>query len=221
MWLSSDKPRDEVFYERVREIVDLYTRPLPEDEVVFCVDEKTSLQPRPRLAKTRSALPGLPNRVEHEYRRAGAVNLFAGFDTRSGRVYGRCYGRKRQIEFIAFLESLESELPASIKTIHLICDNVSVHYGKQVRQWLKNHPRFVMHFTPVHCSWLNQIEQWFSILQRKRLRIVDFDSLPDLTAKIELFIAQWNEIAHPFNWTTRSVAKVMADAPVPALPDAA
>jgi transposase len=221
MWLSSDKPRDPVFYERVREIVDLYTRPLPEDEVVICVDEKTSVQPRPRLAKTRPCLPALPNQVEHEYKRAGAVNLFAGFDTRTGKVYGRLYNRKRQIEFIAFLESIERELPATIKTIHLICDNVSVHYGKKVRRWLKNHDRFVLHFTPVHCSWLNQVEQWFSILQRKRLRIVDFDSIADLTAKIEQFIAQWNEVAHPFNWTTKSVAKVMADAPIPALPAAA
>ena len=221
MWLSSKKPRDEAFYERVRQIVDLYTRPLSEDEIVLCVDEKTSLQPRPRLARTRPALPDLPTRVEHEYKRAGAVNLFAGFDTRSGKVYGRCYRRKRQIEFIAFLETLEAEVPETVKTIHLICDNLSVHYGKQVRKWLESHPRFVMHFTPVHCSWLNQIEQWFSILQRKRLRIVDFVSITDLMNKMEQFIAQWNEPAHPFNWTTKSVAKVMADAHKPALSTAA
>lgn len=221
LWLSSDKPRDEAFYACVREIVDLYTRPLTEDEVVICIDEKTSLQPRPRLAGTRPALPGLPNRLEHEYKRAGALHLFAGFDTRSGKVYGRLYGRKRQIEFMAFLESLEADVPETIKTIHLICDNLRVHYGKQVRLWLKRHSRFVMHFTPVHCSWLNQIEQWFSILQRKRLRIVDFASIADLTDKIEQFIAQWNEVAHPFNWTTKSVAKVMADAPEPAVSAAA
>jgi len=72
-----------------------------------------------------------------------------------------------------------------------------------------------VHFTPVHCSWLNQIEQWFSSLQRKRLRIVDCASPAELQAKLELFMAEWNAAAHPFNWTTKSVAKVMADA-VPA-----
>ena len=66
-------------------------------------------------------------------------------------------------------------LSEHIRTIHLVCDNVSTHHGKEVRKWLAKHPRFVVHFTPVHCSWMNQVEQWFSILQRKRLRIVDFD----------------------------------------------
>lgn len=83
---------------------------------------------------------------------------------------------------------------------------------QQVREWLASHPRFMLHFIPVHCSWLNQVEQGFSILQRKRLRIVDFASTADLQAKLMQFIAEWNEVAHPFNWTTKSVAKVMAEA---------
>ena len=70
----------------------------------------------------------------------------------------------------------------------------------------------MLHFTPVHCSWLNQVEQWFAILQRKRLRIVDFASPADLQAKLAQFIAEGHEVAHPFTWTTKSVAKVMADA---------
>ncbi|MBF0584907.1 MAG: transposase, partial [Magnetococcales bacterium] len=72
--------------------------------------------------------------------------------------------------------------------------------------------RFVFHFTPVHCSWMNQVEQWFSILQRKRFRISDSQSKSDLRAKIDQFTREWNEHAHPFNWTTKSVAKVMAQA---------
>jgi transposase len=110
------------------------------------------------------------------------------------------------------LEHLDAEIPAPIKTIHLVCDNARAHHGQQVCEWLNSHPRFVVHFTPVHCSWLNQVEQWFSILQRKRLRIVDFASTADLQAKLAQFIAEWNEVAHPFKWTTKSVAKVMADA---------
>jgi transposase len=212
LWLSPPTPRDTEFYARVAEVVDLYTRSLRTDEIVLCMDEKTSLQPRPRLHTTLPAMPGLPNRVEHEYRRAGAVNLLAAFDTRTGLVYGRCYGRKRQQEVIAFLEYLHAEIPATIRTIHLVCDNARAHHGAQVREWLASHPRVVLHFIPVHCSWLNQVEQWFSILQRKRLRIVDFASTAHLQAKLLQFIAEWNTGAHPFKWTTRSVAKVMAEA---------
>jgi transposase len=107
---------------------------------------------------------------------------------------------------------LDAEMPTTITTIHLICDNARPHHGKHVRAWLPCHPRFVLHFTPVHCSWLHQVEHWFSILQRKRWRIVDFASKADLQAKLMQFIAEWNEVAHPFNWTTKSVARVMADA---------
>jgi transposase len=212
LWLSPKTPRDAAFYTCVAELVALYTRRLRKHEMVLCVDEKTSLQPRPRLHATQPAIPGRPNQVEQEYKRDGALNLFAAFDTRTGRVYGQCYERKRQREFIAFLEHLDAAIPGKIKTIHMVCDNARSHHGKQVRQWLQAHPRFVVHFTPVHCSWMNQVEQWFSILQRKRLRIVDFASKADLRAKLIQFIAEWNEVAHPFHWTTKSVAKVMADA---------
>ena len=121
--------------------------PLRPDEMVLSLDQKTSLQPRPRLHPTKPAQAGLPNRVEHEYRRDGALNLFAAFDTRTGRVYGQCQSRKRQREFLVFLASLEAEIPATIQTIHVVCDNVSTHHGKEVRQWLQSHPRFVFHFT--------------------------------------------------------------------------
>jgi transposase len=212
VWLSPQTPRDVEFCVRVAEVVALYTRRLRADEMVLSLDEKTSLQPRPRRHATRPAQPGRPNQVEHEYRRAGALNLFAAFDTRTGRVYGQCYERKRQREFIGFLAYLDMAIPAPVKTIHLVCDNARAHTGKAVHAWLKAHPRFVIHFTPVHCSWLNQVEQWFSILQRKRLRIVDFASKADLAAKLLQFIAEWNNVAHPFNWTTKSIAKVMAEA---------
>ena len=85
LWLSPKVPRDAAFAAQVREICDLYTRVLAAHEVVLCVDEKTSLQPRTRKAPTRPALPGQPVRVEHEYERKGALNLFAAFDTRTGR----------------------------------------------------------------------------------------------------------------------------------------
>jgi DDE superfamily endonuclease len=214
VWLYPKQPRDSAFYATGSELIDLYTRPLHPDELVLSVDEKTSLQPRPRRSPTLPAQPqNLPNRYEHEDTRAGALNLFAAFDTRSGKVYGQCYERKRHREFIAFLDALNAGLDEHIRLIHLVCDNVSTHHGKEVQTWLANHPRFVVHFTPVHCSWMNQVEQWFSILQRKRLRIVDFASKDHLDAKIRPFIHAWNHHAHPFNWSTKSVAKVMASAP--------
>jgi transposase len=210
MWLSPKVPRDAAFAASVREICDLYTRPLKDDEVVLCVDEKTNLQPRPREAPTRAAQPGRPVRVEHEYGRCGALHLFAAFDTRTGKVYGRTAERKRQVEFIAFLEQLDRAIPMTVKTIHVVLDNLRMHKGKQVQAWLKAHPRFVFHHPPVHCSWMNQVEQWFGILQRKRLRIADFPSKDHLAERLMAFVREWNERAHRFNWTAKSFEKVLA-----------
>jgi transposase len=212
LWLTPKAPRDEAFCGIAREICDLYTRPLEPHEAVLCVDEKTSLQPRTRLAPTLPARPGEPVRVEHEYERKGALNLIAAFDTRTGKVYGQCHERKRQVEFIAFLEYLDQEVPAHITLIHLVMDNLRVHKGKLVQAWLAKHPRFQFHFTPVHCSWMNQVEQWFGILQRKRFGIADFESKADLKNKILEFISHWNRYAKPFKWTRRSFDKVLAKA---------
>jgi hypothetical protein len=210
-WLSPKTPRDEAFGRQVLEVRELYTRPLQPYERVLSVDEKTSLQPRTRTSATRPAQPGLvPARLEHEYRRKGALNLFAALDTRTGEVTGILRQRKRQVEFIELLEHIDRSTPAQITVIHILCDNVSVHHGKMVRAWLDQHPRFRMHFTPVHCSWMNQIEQWFSILQRKRLVAPSFADLSDLEAKIMAFIVQWNQTAHPFNWTSASFDRVLA-----------
>ena len=194
MWLSAKVPRDAAFAAQVQGICDLYTRPWGSDEVVLCVDEMTSLQPRPRKSATKAAKPNRPTQVEHEY----------------GKVYGMTAGRKRQVEFISFLEQLERETPALVKTIHIVLDNLRMHKGKQVQAWLAIHSRFVFHHPPVHCSWINQVEQWVGILKRKRLRIADFANKAKLAEGLIAFIEQWNEIAHPFKWTAKSVAKVMA-----------
>jgi transposase len=164
--------------------------------------------PCSRLAPVRA--PNQSTRLEHGYKRAGALHLFAAFDTRTGKVYARTEVRKRQKEFIALLTQLDREIPPSIRRISLVLDNSSVHTGKQVRAWLQAHPRFVCWFLPVHCSWMNQIEQWFCLVQRKRLRISDFTDLDHLAQRLMAFVAEWNAHAHPFNWSTRSAAKVMA-----------
>ncbi len=210
VWLHPRAPRDAAFVQQVRVVADLLTRPLAPDEAVLSLDELTSLQPRPRRAPTRPARPGRPVQVEHEYRRAGATNLLAAFDTRSGLVYGACFRRKRQVEYLALLEQLDQAIPATVTTIHLLADNVSVHHGQQVQRWLAAHPRFAAHFTPVHCSWMNPVEQWFSIARRKRLRSPNFADVPALIRAILQFIDQWNEHAHPFRWTTTSFEKILA-----------
>ncbi len=210
VWLHPTAPRDAAFLAQTRAVAELLTRPLAAHEVVLSLDEMTSLQPRPRRVPTRPAQPGRPVQVEHEYRRAGALNLFAAFDTRSGHVYGRCAQRKRQLEDLEFLEQLDRDIPAPITVIHLLGDNVPVHHGKLVRAWLAHHPRFVTHFTPVHCSWMNPVEQWFSILRRKRLRQPNFAHLTELATLIRQFIAEWNQTAHPFHWRPASFTKIIA-----------
>jgi hypothetical protein len=197
LWLSPKVPRDAEFVRRVKAVCALYTRELAAHEMVLCVDEKTSLQPRPRLSPTLPAQPGRPVRVEHEYRRDGALNLFAAFDTRTGKVYAHTAGRKRQAEFLEFLERLHREIPAAVQA------------------WLARHPRFKFHHPPVHCSWMNQVEQWFSILQRKRLVIADFADKSALAERLHAFVKEWNGHAHPFKWTTKSVAKIMAKCEIP------
>ena len=210
VWLHPRTPRDATFAAHVRAVGDLLTRLLADDAVVLSLDEMTSLQPRPRRVATRPAQPNRPIQVEHEYTRAGATHLFAAFDTRSGRVYGVTTRRKRQVEDLSLLEHLDQAIPASVTSIQLLADHVSVHHGQLVRQWLAAHPRFVAHFTPVHCSWMNPVEQWFGILRRKRLRSPTFADLAALQRAIHQFITEWNEIAHPFRWTTSSFDTILA-----------
>ena len=210
-WLSAQVPRDEVFRAQVETLCELYTRPLGAHERVLSLDEKTSLQPRTRTEPTRPAQPGnKPVQLENTYARKGALNLLAAFDTRTGAVIGICRRRKRQVEFIELLEAIDRQTPPEVTLIHVVCDNVRTHKGKLVLAWLAKHPRFRFHFTPVHCSWMNQVEQWFSILQRKRLRVSNFVDLEDLERKILSFIDEWNTEAAPFAWTKKSFEKTLA-----------
>jgi DDE superfamily endonuclease len=219
VWLHPRTPRDATFAAQVRAVADLLTRLLDGHELVLSLDEMTSLQPRPRRVATRPAQPGRPVQVEHEYGRAGATHLFAAFDTRSGHAYGVTTRRKRQVEYLTLLDHLDQSIPASITTIHLLADNVSVHHGKLVQRWLAAHPRFVAHFTPVHCSWMNPVEQWFGSLRRKRLRSPNFPDLAALQRAILQFIAEWNETAHPFRWTSASFEKILAKVEAALTPD--
>ena len=207
-WLSAQVPRDASFKQTVDEICDLYTRPLAADEVVLSFDEKTNLQPRPRAHETKPAVPGGVVQVEHEYARKGAIHLFAAFDTRTGKAFGICYPRKRALEFVHFLDAIDAQLAENIRQVHVVLENLPMHKSKLVRQWLEQHPRFVFHFTPVHCSWMNQVEQWFGVLQRKSLRVANFPSVQELGEHIYDFIDHHNRSARPYKWRTSSFDKI-------------
>lgn len=209
-WLSVKVPRDEKFRALVMNLCDLYTRPKADDECIISLDEMTSIQPRTRSHSTKPAQENnKPVLVEHEYERKGALNLLAGFDIQTGQVIGITRRRKRQDEFIELLEEIEHNTSADVHIIHLICDNLKMHSGKKVQAWLVHHPRFKMHFTPVHCSWMNQVEQWFSIIKRKRLVAPNFENLEHLAERISTFIFEWTQIAHPFAWTKKSFDKAL------------
>jgi transposase len=211
LWLSPKVPRDAAFAAAVQNLSDLYSRTLAANEAVLSVDEKTNLQPRTRKAQTLPPEPGKPLRVENEYERKGALHLFTAFDTRTGKVYHTTGERKRQIEFIALLEKVDREIDPSVTTIHIVLDNLRMHKGKLVKAWLTQHPRFQFHHPPVHCSWMNQVEQWFSILQRKRLGIVNFADKKELAERLDAFVREWNSQAHAFRWSRKSFDKVLAE----------
>jgi len=217
LWLSPKPPRDAAFDATVAALIELDTRPRRDDAMVLSVDENTSWPPRGRVPPTPPAQPGhMPPRHEHESKRGGALNVCAACDTRSGQVFGPCDPRQRQPACMTCLEPLAMEIAPHSKTIHSVCDHGRTQHGQEVRKWRATHSRVVVHLTPVHCSWMHQVEQWFSILQRKRFRIADLASKAVLQTQIEQFMVEWNQGAHPFNWSTKSVAKVMADAPAKA-----
>jgi len=198
-WKHSEDPR---FQERMRDLVDLYTHP-PAGEEVVCVDEKTSIQALERLYPTRLPRPGRKGRHEFEYRRHGTRCLLAGFDVRTGKVFGKVTARRTQADFLALLDDLAARYPNG--RVHVVLDNLNTHVSKAVAAWNERHDRrFVFHYTPTRGSWLNQIEVWFSILSRKALRYLSVRSKDELAARINSFMADWNRRhAHPFRWTTK------------------
>lgn len=111
------------------------------------------------------------------------------------------------------LAQVDVEMDEHITTIHLVCDHVSTHHGQAGRQWWVKPPRCVVPFTPVHCAWMHQVEPWFSIFQRQRLRSAEVEAKEPRQSKIDQCIRAWHEHAQPFNWSTTSVATVMAKVP--------
>jgi transposase len=193
--LSND-PR---FEEKLIDVVGLYLAP-PEQAIVLCLDEKSSVQ---ALDRTQPSLPmtrGRAATMTHDYKRNGTTTLFAALDVLTGKVIGECLPRHRHTEFLRFLRKIDNQVPEGLQ-VHLICDNYATHKHPSVRAWLAKHPRFHMHFTPTSSSWLNLVERWFRELTDKALRRGVFHSVPDLIAKIEDYLAAHNDNPKPFIWT--------------------
>jgi transposase len=194
-WCESNDPD---FVPKAAEIVGLYLNP-PDNAVVISVDEKPSIQALERAQGYRK----LPNGramtgQSHDYKRHGTTTLFAALNVGTGTVTGRHYKRRRRIEFLDFMNRVVSR--HADKEIHVILDNLSTHKPKR-DLWLARHPNVHFHFTPTHASWLNQIKVWFSVLTGKSLGGASFQSVADLVAHLDSFIASYNVQARPFVWT--------------------
>src|SRR5664280_2663826 len=194
--------QDPRFEEKLIDVVGLYLSP-PDNAIVLCLDEKSSVQ---ALDRTQPSLPMTKGRaatMTHDYKRNGTTTLFAALDVLTGKVIGQCLPRHRHEEFLKFLRKIEREVPKGLQ-VHLICDNYATHKHPDVTAWLGKHPRFHMHFTPTSSSWLNLVERWFRELTDKALRRGVFHSVPDLIAKIEQYLAAHNDDPKPFVWTATS-----------------
>ncbi|MBN4094689.1 IS630 family transposase [Methylobacterium sp. OT2] len=190
---------DPAFVEKVRDVVGLYLAP-PDRALVLCVDEKPQIQAVQGTAAAFPLRPGRAERVTHDYRRHGTLDLFAALDVKAGTVIGSCKPRHRSVEFRAFLEQVESSVARDLE-VHLVLDNLKTHKTTLVHDWLVQHPRFHLHFTPTSASWLNLVECWFSVLSRRRLERGAFTSTEDLEAAIRDYITETNARPKPFVWT--------------------
>jgi transposase len=190
---------DPHFEEKLHDVVGLYVAP-PENAVVFCIDEKSSIQ---ALDRTQPGLPLKPGRcgtMTHDYKRHGTSTLFAALNTLTGAVIGECRQRHTHKEFLSFLQTVGKQTPKHL-ALHLIVDNYATHKHKKIKAWLKRNKRVALHFIPTSSSWLNLVERFFGVLTQKQLRHGVFTSVKELEAAITRFIDTHNHNKKRFVWT--------------------
>ena len=195
-WMTSHDPD---FWAKAGDVCGLYLNP-PEHAVVWSVDEKSQIQAKSRVSPTRPAVPGTSVRRDHGYERHGTAVLFAGLNVHDGTIAGWVTNSTRGLNFVAFLRDLLAQTPRRYE-LHCIVDNLSAHSTPDVEKFLDAHPRVFLHNTPTHASWLNQVELFFSILQRRVLHHDEFNSTDELADQIIAFINDYNRNARPFRWT--------------------
>jgi hypothetical protein len=217
-WLSADAirpwcyrswiwPRDPSFEQSAGRVLDLYHRTwngkaLDENDFVLCSDEKTSIQAQRRLVPTLPPAEGHPGRVEHEYDRQGALAYLAAWDVHHAKLFGLCRPSTGIAHFHELVDLVMNQQPyRSARRVFWIADNGSSHRGRKANDRLRRwYPNAILVNTPVHASWLNQVEIYFSILQRKVLTPNDFDNLQELESRINSFQLLYEESAKPFEW---------------------
>ena len=229
-WLSKDAirpwcyrswiwPRDPDFEQKAARVLDLYHgnwegKPLSSHDFVISSDEKTSIQARRRLKNTTAPTAGHYGRVEHEYERMGALAYMAAWDVRQAKIFGLCRSSTGIDSFRDLVDLVMSKEPyRSAHRVFWITDNGSSHRGQSSIDRLQSwYPNAVQVHTPIHASWLNQVEIYFSVLQRKVLTPNDFENLVDLKNRILSFQESYETIAKPFEWkfTREDMKKVLA-----------
>jgi hypothetical protein len=211
-------PRDPLFAIKAGRILDLYQRRwqgklLRDDEFVLSTDEKTSIQARARIHPTLPPQPGMAMRVEHEYRRCGAWAYLAALDVHRAKVFGRCERKTGIAPFERLVDHVMRQSPYNqARRVFWIMDNGSSHRGARcVARLQAKHPRLVPVHGPIHASWLNQIEIYFSIVQRKVLTPNDFPTLAAVKQRLLAFQTRYEATAHPFAWkfTRHDLARLL------------
>jgi hypothetical protein len=203
----------QAFLQRARPVLQAYAQAralLRQGTWLLCLDEKTSIQAREGEQPPRPARSGKPMLHEARYHRRGARHLFAGLSVADGQVYGTCRSRKCFVDFQAFIqqEIIPEALRRHVHSVTFILDNGTTHAPKRLESWLREQEhvyegrlRFQVHWLPPNASWLDQIEIWFSLLQRKHLQPNHFVTTNALETSISEYIAYYNQTAKPINWT--------------------
>jgi hypothetical protein len=222
-WLSEDAiqpwrqrswifPRDPDFEAKAGRVLDLYAgcwdgKALGKRDYVISADEKTSIQARLRCHPTLPTASTRPMRVEHEYDRGGALAYLAGWDVHRAKIFGRCEPTTGIAPFARLVEQVMTTEPyASARRVFWVVDNGSSHRGQRAVDRLQQRwPNARLVQLPVHASWLNQIEIYFSVVQRKVLTPNDFHDLADVESRLLTFERRYEQTASPFEWRfTRS-----------------
>ncbi len=199
---------DPDFEKKAADVIGLYVNP-PQHAAVFSIDEKTAIQALDRREPVLPLSPGRAERHGFEYYRHGTLSLYAALNTRSGEVLGKTAPRHTSAEFVAFLSDVVASQPRT-REIHLIVDNLSAHKTKKVSEFLARHPRVHIHYTPTYSSWLNQVELWFSKIERDVIARGIFTSVADLRRKLMRYIRHHNKQPKPIKWTYSNPKKRIA-----------
>ena len=200
-------PRDPDFQVKAERVLDLYQgiwdhQGLGADDYIISADEKTSIQARIRLHPTVPPQPHQPMRVEFEYERGGALAYLAAWDVRRAKVFGRCETTTGIKPFDRLVQQVMAKEPyRKAHRVFWIVDNGSSHRGAaSVRRLQGDYPNLILVHLPVHASWLNQVEIYFSVIQRKVLTPNDFSSLGQVADRLLAFEHFYEQIARPFEW---------------------